>query len=123
MSKTIDIDTLPEVPEAERPRDLPVNVGIRAEDRAILRDLGWVPVDVRLLPSETVGQRVKAIFTTLEGARLGTITLSQSQLRALELEMKAVGLGDNKPVKEDEVQLSKATVDELLCFGKGASNE
>jgi len=88
----VDFIGWPEAPEDERPKKLPVDFALEKKDAAALIAKGWEPIDVRVLPNKTDGDRAEAVKAYLEGARLGTITLTAPQIRHLELEAKIYGL-------------------------------
>lgn len=64
-------------------------------------ELGWEPIDVRLMPNETDDQRRDAVRATLEGIRFGTISADNKQLRALELEARVLGMIGSKAGHDD----------------------
>ena len=107
----------PEVPEALRPKKLYISSGIKDIERGILVELGWEPIDVRLLETSTDAQRQVAIMAWLEGVRLGSIEASNTAAKYVELEMRACGLhsgGSETKVAE----LPSEDLDVLLDFGK-----
>ena len=111
----VDVDNLPTVPQAQRPKKLFVNNNLSSEEEEKAKFLGWSPEDVRLMPNESMHDRKEAVLACLEGHRMGTISLNRIQLESIELEMKACGLLSNKvEAPKEESKLSKDDVDGLL---------
>ncbi len=93
----------PEVPQDQRPKVLHHNHHLTKEDLQELRDKGWAPTDVRLLPNETDADKAEGLKAYLEGLRLGTIILSQAVARYVEVEARVLGLTSGKgPEREPE---------------------
>jgi hypothetical protein len=87
----------PEVPPAMRPKKLPHH-GLDKATIDALKNLGWDPQDVRLLPNITDGDRAEALKAWLEGIRYGTIIMDPKAAKWLELESRVYGLHAGKGV-------------------------
>lgn len=106
----------PDVPPDQRPKRLPHAGAIGKSDQDILKEKGWDPVDIRLLPNTTDVQRGEALKACLEGIRLGTIAPDKSVTKFLELEARALGLTTNRPPQEDKPKdsIGKASIGEIF---------
>lgn len=83
---------------------------------------GWEVQDIRLLPSESEIERSLVVKATLDGVRMGTITLTMVQLRILELEAKITGLLAIKEVPTEEgPRVDTKSLAELLKFGSSST--
>lgn len=92
----------PDVPADQRPKRLP-HAGIIGKDAAaLMRQKGWDPIDIRLLPNSTDVERGICLKACLEGVRLKTIEADASLQRFLDLEARALGLTSNREQREDK---------------------
>lgn len=109
----------PEVPLALRPRALYLSESIGREIFEELKTKGWTPIDVRLMPAASDSDRAEIVRATLEGARVGSLKLSQMQLKFLELEARLCGLIGSKDVAvvQEEEQIEGDILTQLLTFG------
>lgn len=109
----------PDVPVEQRPKALYIADPLSEECREHLRAKGWEPTDVRLLPNRTDGDRAEAVKAYLEGARIGSLTLTKDQRASIELEAKICGLLNNKGIADDQSSrhIESNTLDILLNIG------
>lgn len=115
----MNLDTLPEIPTADRPRLLPHNGIVTPEDVDSLRTKGWEPVDIRLKDG------AEAVRLMVEGLRIGTVEISKEQIKYLELEMRAYGFYTAAAAKQAEkpaaTAIDRRTLNEILDFGRAKS--
>ncbi len=113
------LDDLPEVPQEQRPQKLYVNVGVDESVRQTLIAKGWLPIDVRILPNKTDGDRSEAFRAYLEGLRIGSILPDPKLKPFLEMEARSYGLHAMKASelgsKHDE-DATELDVDQLLTL-------
>ena len=110
---------LPEVPKDQRPKRCP-HYGVDELTADFWREMGWEPVDVRLMPNLTDGDRAESVKAYLEGVRLGTIQSDAALLKFIELEARVYGLTSGKAVstKTRKANVSDEAIDSILSFGK-----
>ena len=112
------VENIPEVPQNQRPKRLP-HTGITVHLSVKAKNSGWKPVDIRLMPNETDGDRAEAVKAYLEGIRLGTIDPDPKILKFLELEARIYGLSSGKSVAAVKpVELDGSDLAKVLDFGK-----
>lgn len=108
---------LPIVAESDRPRPLYVRHTLDDKEMAEATSKGWLPTDVRLIKDPQ-----EAIKATLEGARIGTIALDDTDLGNLMAEAKVYGLLAAKKQEEEspneEKKLKSDEIDDILSFAK-----
>ena len=114
------LQSLPNVPASKRPKPLYVRHNLSEEDQALVEEKGWKPVDVRLIEN-----RADAVRATLEGVRVGTITMDKDEVNHLTLEARICGLlstkGDKSGKKEDFIE--KETMNEILDLNMARVNK
>jgi hypothetical protein len=89
------------------------------DEAAILRNRGYIPVDVRAMPRGTPQEHAEAIEAWLQGMSEGTIPPDMERRRTLELEAKAHGLLLNRSTQvKVEAKLDGATLEDLLQVGR-----
>lgn len=118
----LNVDDLPYVAKEQRPKPLYIATSLTHEEEEKAGSKGWMPIDVRLMPSEQTADRIKTCFAFLEGHRQGSISLSKLQLDSIELELRACGqLAANKaPPEGKKDDLSKKEIDEVLSGVKSS---
>ncbi len=108
----INFEDLPEVPKDKRPMDLFVRSRVSDEERKTASKKGWLIQDVRLIKDAA-----EAIRATFEGARLGTILLSEEDRATLVAEAKMHGAMSVKEAPKKESK-QEETIDQVLSFSK-----
>lgn len=99
-----------------------VNCYVSPEVETELKTRGWETQDIRLLPSESEVERSLIVKATLDGVRMGTITMTTMQLRILELEAKITGLLAIKEVPAEEgPKVDNLSLADLLKFGANST--
>ena len=91
-----DFSDWPVVPADMRPKALYHMSNLGQEMNAALKEGGWSPVDVRLLPERTDDEKIQAIKCWLTGVRLGSIQPHRGGIHFTELEARIYGLLANK---------------------------
>jgi len=117
----IDVSTFPIVP-AGTVRTLPHDGSLDKDEITLVQSLGWKTMDVRLLPSDTMEQRQRAVLAWLEGVRLGSVIAETGQAKVIDLEMRCCGLYVGKLLNPDDstaAKLSedKETLEDILRLG------
>lgn len=117
----IDATALPVVPPNVK-RTLPHDGSMTEVDLDVARGKGWVTLDVRLLPSDTMEERQRAVLAWLEGVRLGSVTAESGQGRVVEAEMRACGLFTGKLLAAEDTSAARLsedteTLEEILRLG------
>lgn len=116
-----DLLTWPVVPPEQRPKRL-FHAGIvdkKADEYLI--SVGWLPIDVRLLPNETDDEKRYALKAWLEGIRFGTIELDPRLSKWLELESKVYEIHKGVPEKKNDAESNTGDSNSstfMLDFGK-----
>ena len=87
----MDASEWPEVPTLERgKKPLYVDQNLDAEDQAELRKKGWVPTDVRLMPTESESEKRTQLNAQMQGWMSGSMQPNKMKLEAWELAAKAL---------------------------------
>lgn len=109
----IPFDDLPDVPNDQRPMDLFVKSKTTPEEKKIALKKGWVVKDVRLIKDPA-----EAIRATFEGARLGTVLLSDYDREILLSEAKMHGVLNAKQAVQKSDREEGKSIEETLNFSK-----
>lgn len=109
----------PVVPEEQRKKKLFHNRKIGEEDLASLREKGWDPSDVRLLPNGNDGEKAESLKAYLEGLRWGSIINDQAIARYVEIEARVLGLTSGKgPEKTNKRERKEdLSLEEMMKIG------
>ncbi len=108
----------PQVPKELSPKPL-WHVGITDDEELFLKQLGWDPRDLRLLPCETDAERAAAVKARLEAIRMGTVAPpTREELTSLQIEAKICGLMASKGGVAEDDNMDGSTLDTLLNFNK-----
>lgn len=91
----LDQAHFPVVPKEARPRSLYFKM-LAPLDRAMLQEHGYAPLCLLELPRGTPEQEVAYLMAKVQGIEEGTVIVSESEVKALELEMKAYNLLSQK---------------------------
>lgn len=91
----VNLELFPEVPEEARPRIVYFKL-VSALDRAALKERGYIGVCLMELPRGTPEQEIAYLMAKTQGIEEGTLHVTDNELHALELEMKAYNLLSQK---------------------------
>lgn len=95
MLDPMTIQLWPDVPKADRPKKL-YHCGLDTSGDACLIEKGWAPIDVRLMPNKTDGDRAERLKAMLEGIALGSIEPDPKAAKFVELELRVYKLTSDK---------------------------
>lgn len=109
---------VPELERTEQGKPLYYSQHMDPELWSELKRGGWNPIDIRLLPQESEGDRKAAVMSYLEGVRVGSIIPERNQFKFVELEARVLGLLRQTTQVRDETKLTKDDEILLLSFAK-----
>jgi hypothetical protein len=92
--------------------------GLEPEGVERLIELGYDPIDVRNLPTDTVDSEKSQVFALLQGISEGTIEGTQTRVKSLEVRARALGMLDHRRVTLNaHIGVTSDTLEKLLDFG------
>lgn len=113
------IETWPDAPADDRPKNLFVDYGVSADHCIVLYNRGWLVHDIRSLRNKTDADRAEGLKAVLEGIRVGSIVPDKEKMRWIELEAKVYGLLTGKDKLSSTVpQINEEVLENILDFGK-----